>query len=97
MGQLHEGTRQPLSRCALTMGTWPCVFLCLCPWLRRAALEKHGMSLALGAMWAANVVDIQRTLHSVCKRLLREPNMSKEELKKRAQVTLAPETMRVTK
>ena len=29
------------------------------------------MSLALQAMWAANAVDIQRTLHAVCKRVLR--------------------------
>lgn len=43
------------------------------------------MGLALQAMWAANVLDIQRTLHQVCKRLLREPGLSKPEAKLRAQ------------
>jgi hypothetical protein len=42
------------------------------------------MGLALQAMWAANVLDIQRTLHQVCKRLLREPGLPKPEAKVRA-------------
>jgi hypothetical protein len=42
------------------------------------------MGLALQAMWAANVLDIQRTLHQVCKRLLREPGLAKPEAKVRA-------------
>lgn len=44
-----------------------------------------GMTLALHAMWAANVLDIQKTLHQVCKRLLREPGITKQESKLRAQ------------
>jgi hypothetical protein len=42
------------------------------------------MGLALQAMWAANVLDIQRTLHQVCKRLLREPGLPKPQAKLRA-------------
>ncbi len=42
------------------------------------------MGLALQAMWAANVLDIQRTLHQVCKRLLREPGLPRAEAKQRA-------------
>eukprot|EP00878_Enallax_costatus_P008642 GHUV01009036.1.p1 GENE.GHUV01009036.1~~GHUV01009036.1.p1 ORF type:complete len:359 (+),score=119.55 GHUV01009036.1:44-1078(+) len=52
---------------------------------QRHELEMAGMTLALHAMWAANVLDIQKTLHQVCKRLLREPNISKQEAKLRAQ------------
>lgn len=43
------------------------------------------MSLALQAMWAANVVDVQKTLHSVCKRVLRDPSVPKPVLRLRAQ------------
>ncbi|KAF8067261.1 ATJ10 [Scenedesmus sp. PABB004] len=51
---------------------------------QRHELELAGMGLALQAMWAANVLDIQRTLHTVCKRLLREPGISKAEARGRA-------------
>uniref|UniRef100_A0A383V3U9 DNAJ-containing protein X-domain domain-containing protein n=1 Tax=Tetradesmus obliquus TaxID=3088 RepID=A0A383V3U9_TETOB len=50
----------------------------------RHELEVAGMGLALQAMWAANVLDIQRTLHQVCKRLLREPGLPKPQAKLRA-------------
>ncbi|WIA12849.1 hypothetical protein OEZ85_006475 [Tetradesmus obliquus] len=52
--------------------------------LQRHELEVAGMGLALQAMWAANVLDIQRTLHQVCKRLLREPGLPKPQAKLRA-------------
>lgn len=52
--------------------------------LQRHELEMAGMGLALQAMWAANVLDIQRTLHQVCKRLLREPGLPRAEAKQRA-------------
>jgi len=52
---------------------------------RRAELEQAGINLALQAMWAANIVDIQKTLHQVCKRLLRDPGVGKEEARARAQ------------
>jgi hypothetical protein len=32
----------------------------------RHELEMTGIGLALQAMWAANVLDIQKTLHQVC-------------------------------
>lgn len=47
------------------------------------------MKLMLNAMWAGNVLDIQKTLHYVCKRLLREPGISKQEAKLRAQVRVS--------
>lgn len=50
----------------------------------RHELELAGVGLALQAMWAANVLDIQRTLHQVCKRLLKEPGLPKSEAKQRA-------------
>jgi len=36
---------------------------------QRAEAEAQGARLALAAMWAANIVDLQRTLHSVCKQV----------------------------
>lgn len=53
--------------------------------LQRHELEMAGIGLALQAMWAANVLDIQKTLHQVCKRLLKEPGISKQEGRQRAQ------------
>jgi len=52
---------------------------------QRAELEVVSMDLALSAIWSANVVDIQRTLHQVCKRLLREPGLSKAQERVRAE------------
>lgn len=54
--------------------------------LHSGALEAQAMRLMLSAMWAGNVLDIQKTLHYVCKRLLREEGISKEQAKLRAKV-----------
>eukprot|EP00775_Hariotina_reticulata_P004774 gene4774-5024_t len=48
---------------------------------QRHELELTGVGLTLQAVWAANVLDIQKTLHQVCKRLLREPGIAKAEAK----------------
>jgi curved DNA-binding protein CbpA len=55
----------------------------------RLEAERQGARLALRAMWAANVVDIQRTLHSVCKQVLREDSSADRETLKRRAVALA--------
>ncbi|KAI8474506.1 MAG: DnaJ-like protein [Monoraphidium minutum] len=52
--------------------------------MARNQLEQAGVGLALQAMWAANVVDIQKTLHQVCKRLLRDPAVPKPTARARA-------------
>jgi hypothetical protein len=49
-----------------------------------AELEQAGVNLALQAVWAANVVDIQKTLHAVCKKLLRDPAVDKDEARAHA-------------
>ncbi|KAF6258756.1 hypothetical protein COO60DRAFT_1701147 [Scenedesmus sp. NREL 46B-D3] len=45
--------------------------------LQRAQLEDAGLDLMLQAMWAANVVDIQGTLGSVCRAVLHDGRVSR--------------------
>jgi hypothetical protein len=58
---------------------------------QRAEAEAQGAQLALQAMWAANLVDLNTTLRRVCKRVLREDAASgveKAVLKARAEALL---------
>ncbi|KAG2438479.1 hypothetical protein HXX76_005032 [Chlamydomonas incerta] len=52
--------------------------------MERQRLEEATLPLMLEAMWAANVLDIQNTLKKVCKFVLNEEAVKKEELTARA-------------
>ncbi|KAG2485127.1 hypothetical protein HYH03_016114 [Edaphochlamys debaryana] len=52
--------------------------------MARQKLEEATLPLVLEAMWAANVLDIQATLKRVCKFVLTEEGVAKEELRARA-------------
>ncbi|PNW81790.1 hypothetical protein CHLRE_06g260350v5 [Chlamydomonas reinhardtii] len=52
--------------------------------MERQRLEEATLPLMLEAMWAANVLDIQNTLKKVCKFVLNEEGVKKEELTARA-------------
>ncbi|KAG2430677.1 hypothetical protein HYH02_013674 [Chlamydomonas schloesseri] len=52
--------------------------------MERQRLEEATLPLMLEAMWAANVLDIQSTLKKVCKFVLNEEGVKKEELTARA-------------
>ncbi|KAK9865762.1 hypothetical protein WJX84_008412 [Apatococcus fuscideae] len=51
----------------------------------RQRMEEAAMPLMLDAMWAANVLDIEGTLRSVCKKVLHDRTVNKQMLKDRAQ------------
>jgi hypothetical protein len=55
----------------------------------KAALEEATLPVMLDAMWAANVLDIQNTLRHVCQKALKDPQVSKQERKARAQALRA--------
>ncbi|GLC44692.1 hypothetical protein PLESTB_000973900 [Pleodorina starrii] len=52
--------------------------------MERQKLEEAALPLMLEAMWAANVLDIQTTLKKVCKFVLTEEGLPKQELQARA-------------
>ncbi|GFR42214.1 hypothetical protein Agub_g3105 [Astrephomene gubernaculifera] len=52
--------------------------------LERQRLEEAALPLMLEAMWAANVLDIQNTLKKVCRAVLFEEKVSRQELQARA-------------
>eukprot|EP00891_Asterochloris_glomerata_P009342 jgi/Astpho2/9342/Aster-07279 len=52
---------------------------------RRQRLEEASLPLMLDALWAGNVLDIETTLRHVCKKVMNDPMVSKQERKARAQ------------
>lgn len=54
----------------------------------RAEMEEKALPLILDTMWAINVVDIESTLQQVCKNVLRDPSVSAEDRKLRAEALL---------
>lgn len=68
--ELRQSIRQPnpvdmLQALILPYACVGCTVLCCVRFQCRHELEMAGIGLALQAMWAANVLDIQKTLHQV--------------------------------